>query len=370
MSEIGGNRGQIAARTSSDRLSSRPSVQSDRPSDLPSGQTLPSVSTLTRSIYSQSYASKESDDHGLGRDMAQSFVSSLTMSTFSADAEMHNKVLMSQKRGMGSSMLERETHPRLLETEEERYERVLNNRNNHLMWLPISTCSSSDLVFGSWWYVFGSLFIAIIPIFPLQSLLRTHWWPEIGNLDSTSTKVMYMSIPFNDQRAVYILLILLGIGYTIASLCFLRGVRVPKPVPLLENWYHFQTDELLGMWWLLMSNILSLPITLIYSIDYKFTETAYGTEMLLAFICCLILTVFNAVAVYSCYPHGIIEAEFLDRENPKQFLVPWVPVCLPQWIRAHLANDWCVLAVSCTDEMTISMTNAWIMAFCIAKHCH
>jgi len=353
--------------------------------DRESAGTLPSLSTLTRSEYTgntddQSGMTRENNAaFDLGR--TPSMVSSLTMSTFESgrkgigreetlqQQQMKSNTLRNSSQFARGSMGQRQSqgqredpHPRSLESNEERKARIMHNRNHHLTWLPIAVSSSSDLVWGSWWYVAGSVLSMVIPVFPLISLVHTHWWPASG---ATSDTVAVPTLPLNQHVWVYVLMIWLGFWYTVASLAFLRAVRVPKPPPLF-SWYHIQSDELFGIWSLLLANIVTLPITLIYAVYYG-TSTAVGQEMLFAFICVSLFAVLNAIAVYSCYPDGIMEAEFNDREVPKQYLAPllarWYPYCLPTSWKKHLSNDWLIVSWAmvwgCLACCVFSLTMVW-----------
>lgn len=114
-------------------------------------------------------------------------------------------------------------------------------------WLPAHGMSS-DLVYGSWWFIFGSIFSALIPLVPLVSLY-VGWWPD------TST-----FLPLDIHVTAYVLLIVVGVFFTVGSYAFLRAVHPRlKDIPLFNKDYERKenlgllqrqcmTDELFGMW--------------------------------------------------------------------------------------------------------------------------
>ena len=112
--------------------------------------------------------------------------------------------------------------------------------------------STTDLVEGSWWFVWGSILSVLIPIFPLISLY-TGWWPD-------PTPFM----PKDIHLTCYCLLIIMGIFFTIGSYMFLRAVHPrDKILPLLPS--VFVTDELFGMFTFFVGILICIPMTAMYA---------------------------------------------------------------------------------------------------------
>ena len=217
------------------------------------------------------------------------------------------------------------------ESQEERRARIIKNRGT-LKWLPV--LCSNDLVHGSWYYVWGSFLSVLIPLFPLISLYlgSEEWWPasEVG-------------MSQNLHALAYGLMALLGLFYTVGSYAFLRAVDYPVPTPLFSYFYHFQTDELLGMWLMFFGTATTVPICAMYAY--------YGGGALywLATGVCSFFTVLFAVATLACYPGLVIDEEFKNRHDPKQYLQPWITPCMPENfcgfnIKRHMSNDWLIVS--------------------------
>jgi hypothetical protein len=99
------------------------------------------------------------------------------------------------------------------------------------------------------------------------------------------------------QSVTWILLILSSIFYTIGSYVFARAFEDPSPKPLLANWKHFQTDELLSAWIFLFGSIPSIPYSIVFLSDNFRILTNWGV-----FFAALILNGTCAWFVYVCYP--------------------------------------------------------------------
>lgn len=221
------------------------------------------------------------------------------------------------------------------ESEDERRARIVKNRGT-LKWLPC--LCSNDLVHGSWYYVWGSLISVIIPIFPLISLYlgSKQWWPaeDVGMSE--------------DIHAVaYALMALLGFFYTLGSYAFLRAVEYPVPTPLFPSFYHFQSDELLGMWLMFFGTALTIPVCAMYAYH------GGGSLYWLATGVCSFFTLLFGVATLACYPGLVIDEEFKNRHDPKQYLQPWVTPYMPEDlcgfnIKRHMSNDWLIVSWAMT----------------------
>jgi hypothetical protein len=79
---------------------------------------------------------------------------------------------------------------------------------------------------------------------------------------------------------------------------FMRAVHDEPPMkPLFPDWYHLQSDELLGSWLLLCSGIPIVP----YALLYLSTEH-HNMEYLGALAIAGVLVAGCSLFVYCCYP--------------------------------------------------------------------
>ena len=110
---------------------------------------------------------------------------------------------------------------------------------------------SNDLVHGSWWFLFGSVFITIA-----SSVVLWNSYNEIiGNDDSFLTRTAY--------RASWALLVASGFFCIIGSFAFIRAMNDPPMRPLCKC-RHFATDELLGSWFFALATLPGVPYCLIF----------------------------------------------------------------------------------------------------------
>eukprot|EP01036_Dinobryon_divergens_P028222 gene28221-37134_t len=218
--------------------------------------------------------------------------------------------------------------------------RVIIARRGCFRWMPV--LFANDLVHGSWYYVYGSLLAAIIPIFPLVSMFqtydpRTKFWAKPGFL------------PLAENVAVYVMLILVGVLYTIGSLTFVRAVEEPHLPPLFPNFRHFATDELLGMWLFTLGTFPSIPITLLYVVFNPRNGSFW-----MALLVCTLATIFMFVITLMCYPTGA-------ERKPTKVLHYMICACMckKSCYGIHFANDWLIacwaMVVGCALGAFISL---------------
>jgi hypothetical protein len=203
-------------------------------------------------------------------------------------------------------------------------------------WLPLGF--SNDLVYGSWWFFYGSLLTVFLPIFPLIALYEDLW---------DNHHIEQLGIPSTEHAVAYSLLVFIGILYTIGSYAFVRAVETP-PKPPLFTWYHLQTDELFGMWCFFWGTIPSVPLLAIY---VYFNQ--HSGLFMISFILSIIFTVVTFVAVLACYP-GLDEGEhktlciyvLCPCLRRKEYISPIFLHCLSKdsRLRRHVANDWLVVS--------------------------
>ena len=147
---------------------------------------------------------------------------------------------------------------------------------------------SNDLVHGSWWFVIGSLMSAIIPIFPLADIYA----PLFHTPEGTVLQAF-------DKAVTWVLCIISGIFFTAGSWVYVRAFDEPVPTPLLSNYYHFSTDELLASWLMLLAVLPAIPLSLVYLVPFPRDHTY--TVFLLASIFAVLA---SSGFVYTSYPNN------------------------------------------------------------------
>jgi hypothetical protein len=196
-------------------------------------------------------------------------------------------------------------------------------------WLPIAF--SNDLVHGAWYFIIGSLITALIPVFPLIALYENIW---------DSYEVETVGLPNSWHAVAYSLLIVSGVFFTIGSYAFLRAVKPIRPSPLF-TWYHFQSDELFGMWMFFLGTLPSVPLLAIY-VYFNPHSAIFGIGV----IVCLLFTAVMLLAVFTCYPIDDDKCCACQCCRRREFVAPILHCCIPQWccLRKHLANDWLIVS--------------------------
>lgn len=183
------------------------------------------------------------------------------------------------------------------------------------------------------WFAIGSFISMIIAIVPLAQRYITSY----NQTDD--------ALPRIDHDITWALLIICGFFYTVGKCClgcpisfvnerdvsgsyaFVRAFEEPPKLPLLHQYKHFQTDELLGAWLFLFGTIPAVPYSLVYFSLYP--GVTYMALLVMALVCVLGCVLF----VIACYPS--------DRKA-ENFLLPYCIAVFGSrmWIIKHLANDW------------------------------
>ena len=93
-------------------------------------------------------------------------------------------------------------------------------------------------------------------------------------------------------------LFLSSAAFHAGSMAFMRAVHEDPPIkPIFSNYYHLQSDELLGSWLILLANIPIIP----YCIIYLSTAT-HNMEYLGALAMAILIVVGASLFVMCCYP--------------------------------------------------------------------
>lgn len=185
------------------------------------------------------------------------------------------------------------------------------HRRKCMKWLPFHSCHN-DLVYGSWWFLWGSILTVCIPIFPIISLFAGLW----ENTDP---------LPHEAYISAYGLLICSGLFYTSGSIAYIRAVEEPQLLPLFK-WKHFATDELCAMWMFFVGSIFNIPCVGLYCF-YNLSNIYYP----IAFAIVSISTIFLLFLTYAFYPS----------ERTEEFLSPFIAQIFADGsiTRTHLASD-------------------------------
>jgi len=195
-------------------------------------------------------------------------------------------------------------------------------------WLP-SLCAN-DMVEGSWWYVWCCVASIIAPIIPVIGLYE-NFWPVNTNPDGKPV------VPFGADVVQYILLVVSGSIFTIASYLLVRAFRIPIPAPIIHSEVlYFSTDELMSTWLYLVGAIPFIPVMGIY-VSYNPSDASYW---ILLFGCMFGILIAAGIIVALC-PQT--EAE-MEGTAPKNYLSPHVQRYVPcASIHEHIANDWLLM---------------------------
>lgn len=164
---------------------------------------------------------------------------------------------------------------------------VIIQRRGAFLWLPV--LFSNDLEHGSWWFVLGSLLTALCAVYPIA---QREMAKEQNNDDL---------LPATDFDLTWAMIIISGVFFTFGSLAFVRAFSEPAPVPLLKDYKHFQTDELLGAWLFLFGTVPAVPYMLVYFLIAPSAFYFFG-------LCGAIVFVFASyLFVAACYPSDKVE---------------------------------------------------------------
>ena len=130
------------------------------------------------------------------------------------------------------------------------------------------------------------------------------------------------------QSVTWILLIIVGIFSTIASFVMVRAFEEPIPEPLLKDWKHFCTDELLAAWCFLFSVIPAFPFSFVFIA--KEPDVGINWAMLFGSI---LLIGSSSWFVYVAYP---------SRSHVLKNVKPHVEELFGKesWLCRHVATDW------------------------------
>jgi len=104
-------------------------------------------------------------------------------------------------------------------------------------------------------------------------------------------------LPAVDYDITWAILTFSGVLFTIGSLFFVRAFEEPPIRPLLYNYKHFQTDELLAAWFFLAGTVPAVPYFFVYFIVNP------SATMLGAMGCCLLMIMGCLLFVFACYPN-------------------------------------------------------------------
>lgn len=208
-------------------------------------------------------------------------------------------------------------------------------RRSHFTMLPSPPSDQTDLVWGSWWFVWGSVLQGLIPIVPLVSLFLGFW-------ETTSTY-----LPVGAHVAVYVLQVIVGAFFTVGSYAFLRAVH-----PDLQSEPFFNptkgtvtglrkmvmTDELWGMQCFLLGILCGIPI---FSIFVAYSSGAQSNFWMLVLATNVIFVLVSCFGVKIAMP-----CPNTSEEESHDLLAPYLLRCLGhiKWLAAHISNDMLVLS--------------------------
>ncbi len=217
---------------------------------------------------------------------------------------------------------------------------VIVERRGAFKWLPV--ICSNDLEHGSWWFVWGSLFTALCAIYPIYT--------KNAQRDAHNDDFL----PVTDFDLTWAMVICSGVFFTLGSLAFVRAFSEPPQQPLLHNYKHFQTDELLGAWLFLIGTVPGVPYMLIF---FLIQPTAF---YFFGMIAAVVFVLASYLFVASCYPS--------DKVNHVTLLTSHISLMVtlpPSRLRNMIM--WCCHSSSRCLDLRCGLSNTWRMTGWLAR---
>lgn len=208
-------------------------------------------------------------------------------------------------------------------------------RRSHFSMLPSPPSEQTDLVWGSWWFVWGSVLQGLIPIVPLVSLFVGFW----------ETASSYL--PMGAHIVVYVLQVVVGAFFTVGSYAFLRAVHPslqsepffnPTKGPISGLRKLVMTDELWGMQCLLLGILCGIPI---FSLFVAYSSGAQSDFWMLVLATNVVFVLVACFGVKIAMPRPNN-----SEEESHDLLASYLLRCLGhiKWLAPHIANDMLVLS--------------------------
>lgn len=204
---------------------------------------------------------------------------------------------------------------------------LIRARRGAFHWLPVYF--SNDLVHGSWWWTFASLFTLVVAVIVLAN-----------NYDHRILGPDPSLLEQDAYRASWWMVIVMGIFCTIGSLGFMRAMNHPPMRPLFPHIYHLQTDELFGSWMIAIGMLPGIPYAFLFLIVEK--SMAYVVIMGLS----VVGVIGSFIFVYACYPS--VQEHYLEHygENAESKLLPWLRrlcfCCGQRTLEKHCVTDFLI----------------------------
>ena len=159
----------------------------------------------------------------------------------------------------------------------------------------------------------------------------------------------------------------------LGSIAFMRAVHDDPPMkPLFADYYHLQSDELLGSWFFFLGTITFIPWTLLY--------IAASTSVL--YYIMLALTLLGSFAtllfVRSCYPSQQGK-ERIQLMRPMIHLLFCCGCCYvsKSFLNKHFANDWLTgmyaIAILCSYDihnLSLTLLHTFYYFYCLFVQLH
>jgi len=220
----------------------------------------------------------------------------------------------------------------------------------------------TDLVWGSWWFIYGSVLQALIPIAPLMSLFEG-WWEDHSRY-----------LPLDIHVWMYVLQIIVGILFTIGSYAFLRAVHPQHSTTPFFNPTHAHaatltyprkccmTDELWGMWCFWLGIACGIPI---FSFFVHYSAGASGGFWELILLVNLVLVLMMTYGVRIAWPSG-------SEESNKQIISPYFLWVFGRCkvIADHVANDMLIMSWGMYFSCIVGLIGCLGLLALAVKHNH
>ena len=167
---------------------------------------------------------------------------------------MEQQIMNDDRMSSASSVIRMRNDSDVLSKEVDGYFRNLRknitySKRRAFRFLP--ALARSDLVFGSWWFVVGSLVAVLLSIV----VLVNNYYNYLGTDDS--------ALPPLDYRIAWGMALASSVFFTVGSLAFVRACNEPS-LPPLFGLTCGNSDESFGLWFFIMSVFPAIPYCFVY----------------------------------------------------------------------------------------------------------
>lgn len=167
---------------------------------------------------------------------------------------MEQHVTNDDRMSSASSVIRMRNDSNMLSKEVDGYFRhmrknITYSKRRAFRFLP--ALARNDLVFGSWWFVFGSTIAVLLSVV----VLVNNYYDYLGSDDS--------ALPPLDYRIAWGMALASSVLFTVGSTAFVRACNEP-PLPPLCGLTCGSSDESFGLWFFIISVFPAIPYCFVY----------------------------------------------------------------------------------------------------------